>query len=431
MCYSCFDRKRWTYEYFDPKPCCPPSYKLEDGTGPHCCDWPWRAFPWPRGCCCIPLWLSVIIIGLLLLLPVFAFVDPSLQWAIDQGPSCGGSEHWYKYAGGVWWVLVLVTVILCIIVAILEIVAGVCDFLGGYNSAKMATKFGFFIGIFAWLFGIITTSFAIEFAEMLSLGTCCQSNGRADHCDDWNDIKWDNVYLLICVFLIGLLMLLTIFSHMKELEPKEGWCDCCPPLWFWIIVIGIVLIFMIFWLFDPALVAACSLDGKDLCDDFNWIDAWCNMWRWALISVCIMGVVAVFEGCFHGCCWKHKDSKRCSKCAIVMGLLIFLLVAICCSITIEFKDEEIGQGICCMADHHGNLKNVDMCYEDGSYDYDPYQLKWTHVLILIGAFVIWPCCIMCPIYQHHEQLSEKIANEYDDYADESFDELKDSDDDKL
>lgn len=81
-----------------------------------------------------------------------------------------------------------------------------------------------------------------------------------------------------------------------------------------------------------------------------------------------------------------------------------------------------------MAEHHGNLKDVDICYEDedGSHHYDPYQLKWTHVLILIGTFVIWPCCIWCPIYTHHEQLSEKIANEDNEYADESFDDSFDA-----
>jgi len=418
MCYSCFDKKLWTYDYLDPKPCCPPTFHLNDGKGPHCCDWPWRAFPWPRGCCCVKLWKSVIVIGIILLCTIFTFIDPSLGWAWDQSHNCGGSDSWYKYAGGVWFILVLITVILCIIIGILEIFAGICDILGGYNSAKMATKIALFLGPFAWLFGIGTTSFAIEFAEQLSAGICCQSRNGADHCEDWTDIKWHNVYLLISVFFIGGLFLLTIYSHFKELEPKEGWCDCCPPLWFWIIIIGIILILCIFFLFMPALRAACSADGKD-CPDFEWADAWCNMWRSVIITVCVIGIAAVFEGCYHGCCWKYKDAKRCSKLAICLGFCVFLVSAVCCSITIEFKDHEIGEGICCMAIQHGNVEDVDMCWEDDALSFDYGQLKWTHVLILIAAFVIWPCCIMGPIYKHHEELSEK-ANDYEDYVEDSY-----------
>lgn len=418
MCYSCFDKKRWTYEYLDTKPCCPPTFHLLDGKGPHCCDWPWRAFPWPRGCCCVMLWKSVIVIGIILLCTILTFFDQSLGWAWDQSHICGGADSWYKYAGGVWFILVLITIILCVVVGILEIFAGICDFLGGYNSAKMATKIALFLGVFAWLFGIGTTSFAIEFAEQLSAGICCQSRNAADHCEDWTDMKWHNVYLLISVFFFGLLFLLTIYSHFKELEPKEGWCDCCPPLWFWIIVIGIILILCIFFLFMPALKATCSADGKD-CPDFEWADAWCNMWRSVIITVFVIGIAAVFEGCYHGCCWKYKDAKRCSKLAICLGFLVFLVSAVCCSITIEFKDKEIGEGICCMAEEHGNVKDVDMCWEDDARSFDYGQLKWTHVLILIASFVIWPCCIMGPIYKHHEELSEK-ANDYEDYVEDSY-----------
>jgi len=371
------------------------------------------------------------VIGIILLYTILTLINPRLGWALDQGVNCGGSDSWYKYAGGVWFMLTLVTVILCVIVGILEIFAGICDFLGGYNSAKMATKIALFIGVFAWLFGIGTTSFTIEFAEQLTAGICCHSGDQADYCDDWTEAKWHNVYLLICVFFFGGLFLLTIYSHFKELEPKEGWCDCCPPLWFWIIIIGLMLIFCIFFLFDPALTAACSLDGKD-CPDFDWADAWCNMWRSVIITVCVIGVAAVFEGCFHGCCWKHKDSKRCSKFALCLGFFVFLVSAVCCSITIEFKDKEIGDGICCMAEEHGNVKDVDMCYDDGVISYDYGQLKWTHVLILIASFVIWPCCIMGPIYKHHEELSEKITNEYDDYIEDSYSAGNDySDNDKL
>jgi len=360
----------------------------------------------------------VIFIGIILLCTILTFFDQSLGWAWDQSPQCGGADSWYKYAGGVWFILVLITVILCVVVGILEIFAGICDFLLGYNSAKMATKIALFLGVFAWLFGIGTTSFAIEFAEQLSAGICCHSRNAADHCEDWTDIKWHNVYLLISVFFIGGLFLLTIYSHFKELEPKEGWCDCCPPLWFWIIIIGIILILCIFFLFMPALRAACSADGKD-CPDFEWADAWCQMWRSVIITVCVIGVAAVFEGCYHGCCWKYKDAKRCSKLAICLGFCVFLVSAVCCSITIEFKDHEIGEGICCMADQHGNVKDVDMCWEDDAISLDYGQLKWTHVLILIAAFVIWPCCIMGPIYKHHEELSEK-ANDYEDYVEDSY-----------
>lgn len=394
---------------------------MRKGRDSPCCDWPWRAWPWPKGCCCIPLWIAVIFIGIIFILSCCAFLWPGLQYVNEQNVACSGSESWYKYPGGVWHILVLITVILCIVTGILEICAGICDLCWGWNTAKMLTKISLFTGFFGWLFGIGACSFAIEFAEDLVGGMCCQAFASGEtmdicspqlhHATSWTDFKWANVYALIGMWTIYLWFYFTIWAHLKELEPKEGWCDCCPPLWVWIILIGILLIFQLFHLFDPALRASCFSVDESVCEDENWASLWCNLWQYCIIFVIVMGACLVIEGILDGCCTCFVNAKRCSKLALFLGVMMFCLAVITCSITIEWKRYEIHEGICCGAQEKGNYEDVNMCYDDRMFNSDGWSLlKWSHVFIIIGAFTIWPCCILGPVYQHHELMSKAIED---------------------
>merc|ERR1711879_591439 len=116
------------------------------------------------------------------------------------------------------------------------------------------------------------------------------------------------------------------------------------------------------------------------CEDEAWADAWCDLWQSCIAFVGIMGVCMIVEGILDGCCMCYVNAKRCAKVALFLGVCMFVLAVTTSSITVEWKQWQIHDGICCAAEQHGNLEDVDFCWEDGVVDEDGWSsLKWIHV----------------------------------------------------